>query len=105
MSLQLKVLFVCSRNRIRSVTAQRMYARHAQIAARSAGTAASAQHKISANDVLWADIIFAFESRHKRQIQDRFSELLPPRQILVLDIPDEYRLMDEELVEEISARV
>ena len=87
------------------MTAQKIYARHAQIAARSAGTASSAQHQISADDVLWADMIFAFEVRHRKQIQDRFGTILKARPVLVLDIPDEYELMDTELIEEIEARV
>jgi predicted protein tyrosine phosphatase len=103
--LLLNVLFVCSRNRIRSVTAQRMYAGHAHIMVRSAGTASSARHRISADDVLWADLIFAFEARHKQQIQQQFGALLQTRRVLVLDIPDEYQLMDEELVAEIAAQV
>ena len=87
------------------MTAQKVYARHAQIVPRSAGTASSARHRISNEDVLWADLIFAFEVRHKRQIQQRFGPLLDTRTLLVLDIPDEYRLMEAELIEEIEARV
>jgi predicted protein tyrosine phosphatase len=101
----MNVLFVCSRNKIRSVTAERIYARHPQISVRSAGTANSAQHRVNENDVRWADIIFAFEHRHKQQMRAQFGERLNQCQVVVLDIPDDYKVMDAELIDEIEAGV
>jgi predicted protein tyrosine phosphatase len=101
----MNILFVCSRNQIRSVTAERIYARDSRLAVRSAGTANSARHRVSENDIAWADTIFVFEHRHKQQMQERFGDLLNQCQLVVLGIPDEYQLMNAELVEEIQAHV
>jgi len=60
---------------------------------------------VSEQDIIWSDIIFAFEYRHKQQIVERFGGLLHQRDVVVLGIPDEYRLMDAELVEEIQSQV
>lgn len=101
----MNLLFVCSRNKIRSVTAERLYANNSGIFVRSAGTASSARHRINETDILWADTVFVFEQHHKKQLTTRFGSLLQNRQLIVLDIPDEYTFMQPELIEEIEARV
>lgn len=46
----------------------------------------------------WADIVFVMEKKHKQRIQQKFPQLVNEKEIIVLDIPDEYQFMDEELV-------
>ncbi|MBP0018124.1 MAG: hypothetical protein J7647_11325 [Cyanobacteria bacterium SBLK] len=45
------------------------------------------------------------EKKQKNQLQAKFSRLLDNKSIHVLDIPDEYRYMDEELIELLKAAV
>ncbi|WP_245877952.1 hypothetical protein [Spirosoma fluviale] len=45
------------------------------------------------------------EKRHKERINDRFRDIIKNKQIIVLDIPDDYEYMDEELIESITASV
>ena len=52
-----------------------------------------------------ADIIFVMEKKHKQRIYDTFNSELENRRIIVLDIPDEYKFMDPELIEEIRTKV
>jgi predicted protein tyrosine phosphatase len=95
---RLNVLFVCSRNQWRSPTAEQMFRRDARLAVRSAGTASSARHVVSAADIAWADAIVVMESEHKRRLRASFTRLLDHKPIHVLEIPDEYNYMDPELV-------
>ena len=39
------------------------------------------------------------EYKHKKALQEKFSKQLKHKRIIVLDIPDEYHYMDEELIE------
>ena len=66
---------------------------------RSAGTASSARRKVSEDDILWADLVFVMESHHGRRLRQRFGALMEGKRVVDLDVPDEYRFMDEELVE------
>lgn len=98
MKRRLKVLFVCAMNKQRSVTDERIYANDARLAVRSAGVRSEACRRVSEGDLRWADVVYVMEREHKQWIVQRFVALeLPP--IEVLDIPDEYELMDPQLVE------
>ena len=96
---QVNVLFVCSRNQWRSPTAERMFKGHPVIVARSAGTSASARHCISHADIDWADVILVMEDKHRQRIVAEYTRLVEHTPIHVLDIPDEYKYMDPELMD------
>lgn len=102
---RLKVLFVCSRNQWRSPTAEQVWRRHPRLLARSGGTSPNARHTVSIDDVRWADVIFAMEEKHKSRLVAEFTGPLAGKPIHVLDIPDEYKYMDPELVEMIEQSV
>lgn len=92
-------------NKWRSPTAEKVYARHELINTRSRGTSQKARRTISADDIQWADVIFAMEYKHRQQLQSRFPGEMAYKEIHVLDIPDEYRFMDRELIQCIEAAV
>lgn len=96
---RLKLLFVCSRNQWRSPTAEQIWRKHPQVQARSGGTSPNARHTISMKDILWADVIFVMERKHKSRLVGEFGSLLSEKPIHVLDVPDEYPFMDSELVD------
>lgn len=102
---KIHVLFVCSRNQWRSPTAEHLWKGHPQVVARSAGTSSNARHPVSADDVRWAHIIIAMEQKHKSRLVAEFTRLVENKPIHVLDIPDEYKYMDPELVEELNQSV
>jgi len=94
---RVRVLFVCAMNKQRSVTAERLYRDDARLEVRSRGVRADAHRRVSEEDLRWADIVFAMEGEHQLWIATRFEELsLPP--IAVLDIPDDFEVMDPKLV-------
>ena len=96
---KIKLLFVCSRNQWRSPTAEQVWRKDPRVLVRSAGTSSNARHTISAADVQWADVIMVMEEKHKSRIRAEFALLLDHKRVHVLDIPDEYKFMDAELVE------
>lgn len=68
------------------------------IDARSAGTEPSARARVSAKLLQWADVVFVMEQKHKRRIAESFPNEVQAKTIVVLDIPDEYQYMDDELI-------
>lgn len=101
----MNILFVCSRNKWRSATAETIYKNHPDHQVRSAGTAASARIKINAKLIIWADLIFVMEKKHQQMITRCFPEELYDKEVVILDIPDDYQYMDGELIEELTVKV
>ena len=99
------VLFVCSRNRWRSPTAERIYRGKAGLNVRSAGTSKAAVHPLTADDVAWADVIILMEDKHKSRMAAAFPDGIRYKDIHVLGIPDDYRFMQPELVEELTQTI
>ncbi len=93
-----KVLFVCSRNRWRSPTAERLFDGVLGVQARSAGTEAGARVRVNEKILGWADVVFCMERRHVRRLRERFVVPLEGKKIHVLDVPDDYEYMDPELI-------
>ncbi len=101
----MNLLFVCSRNQWRSPTAEEIFKNNQKHQAKSAGTEPSARIKITERLINWADIIFVMEKKHKDRINQRFATVVDEKELIVLDIPDEYQFMDEELVDLIKLSV
>ena len=96
------VLFICSRNQWRSPTAEQVYRKHPQLSVRSAGTSPSARRRVSLDDIVWASAILVMEEKHKSRLKAEFGRKLEGKTIHVLDIPDDYKYMDPELVEQLE---
>jgi predicted protein tyrosine phosphatase len=101
----MRILFVCSRNRLRSPTAEAVFAEYEGIETASAGTSPDAEEVVSADLIEWADQIFVMEAIHRKKIQQKFALLLKSKKVTVLGIPDDYEFMQKELVEILKAKV
>jgi predicted protein tyrosine phosphatase len=104
MATMKNVLFVCSRNKLRSPTAEQVFASYPKIEVASAGTNNDAETPLTSELVRWADIIFVMERAHCNKLQRRFRSDLNAR-VICLDIPDDYEFMDEELVRLLREKV
>lgn len=100
-----KVLFVCSQNRLRSPTAERVFSGRLDMEVMSAGTNNDADNPLTRELVEWADVIFVMERAHRNKVQKRFRESLKGKRIICLDIPDDYDFMDPQLVRLLEVRV
>ncbi|HRI16550.1 MAG TPA: protein tyrosine phosphatase [Verrucomicrobiota bacterium] len=103
--LPLKLLFICSRNRIRSLTAERIFGQIPGYQVRSAGTQSDARIVVTEGHVGWADIIFLMESSHLKRLCQKFPEAIRGKRVAVLRIPDQYQLMESELIDELQTKV
>ena len=101
----MKLLFVCSQNRLRSPTAEAVFLAYPGIEAISAGTNHDAITPISTDLIDWADVVLVMEKVHRNKLASKFKSALKAKRLVVLDIPDEYEYMDPELVRILKAKV
>ncbi|MGB6743883.1 MAG: phosphotyrosine protein phosphatase [Terracidiphilus sp.] len=71
----------------------------------SAGVNPDAENAVSADLIEWADLVFAMERTHRSKLQQRFGSLLREKRVIVLNIPDDYGYMDQELVRILEEKV
>lgn len=101
----MKLLLVCSRNRIRSLTAEHHLTGRPGTHVRSAGTAPTARVRLTAGHIGWADVVLVMEKRHQEQIAARFPDELGGKRLVCLHIPDDYAYGDDELLDLIESGV
>lgn len=100
----IRVLFICSRNRLRSPTAEQVFAAP-DIETDSAGLAPDADCLLSAEQLEWADLIFVMEKQHRVKLQQKFAASLRGKKFVCLDIPDRFEFMQPELIELLQRKV
>ncbi|WP_139990531.1 low molecular weight protein tyrosine phosphatase family protein [Paenibacillus paridis] len=93
-----RLLFICSRNKWRSLTAETIFQGVGGHEVRSAGTEAQARIKVTAGHIGWADLIFAMEKKHIRRLQEKFASELAGKRLICLHIPDDFEYMNEDLI-------
>ena len=103
--MKTKLLFLCSRNRWRSPTAEELFRAHPRYAARSAGTENGARIKLTAGHIGWADAVFCMEPKHAARVTERFAAELGDKPLVVLRIPDDYAFMDPDLIAHLRAEL
>ena len=100
-----KVLFLCSKNKLRSPTAEAIFSNLDDWEVYSAGVSNDAEVHVSLEDVEWADYIFVMENAHKKKSGTKFGQAIKDQKVISLDIPDDYEFMDEKLIEILQSKV
>jgi predicted protein tyrosine phosphatase len=100
-----RVLFLCSRHRLRSPTAAAVFAAWPGLEVDSAGLADDAETPLDPGQLDWADLVVVMEARHARRLRQRFGSRLAGKRVVNIDIPDRYAFMQPELVALLERRV
>ncbi|NOU03545.1 MAG: phosphotyrosine protein phosphatase [Novosphingobium sp.] len=100
-----RVLFICNQNRLRSPTAEQVFADYPGLEVASAGTNNDAENPLTGELVEWADMVVVMERQHKARLQRKFRTSLRGQYIICSDIPNDYRFMDPELVYLLTTRM
>lgn len=100
-----KLLFICSKNKLRSPTAEAVFSEYEEFETDSAGLDRSAEVPLSTEAIAWADMIFVMEKSHKNKLSKNFQPFLKDKKIICLDIPDEYEYMQPALIELLKQKV
>ena len=101
----IKLLFVCSQNRFRSLTAERMYDGFPGYQVRSVGTQPDARIVVTAGHLGWADIVSCMEKSHLNRLRRKFPDALIGKRVICLHIPDDFEFMEPSLVEELRGKL
>jgi predicted protein tyrosine phosphatase len=99
-----RILFVCSQNKLRSPTAEAVFADHPEVDVDSAGLNHDAVVPLSPEQIQWADLIVVMEKSHRTKLKRKFRKYLGGKNVVVLEIPDNYDYMDPTLIELIEHR-
>ena len=100
-----KLLFVCSQNKLRSLTAEKLFEGFPAYQVRSVGTQPDARIVITAGHIGWADLIFVMEKSHLNRIRRKYPDALQGKRVIALHIPDDYEYMQPELLEELRGKL
>lgn len=101
----MKLLFLCSQNKRRSLTAEKIFGGYNGHEASSAGTESNSRIKVTPGLLGWADIIFCMEKKHVRRIKEKYSDVISGKKVICLNISDDFEFMDEELQEMLKSYV
>lgn len=101
----IRALFICSRNRLRSPTAERVFAQWPGVETDSAGLAPDAEVRVSAEQLDWATLIFVMEKSQRSKLTRQYRQVLAGKRVICLDIPDDYAYMQPELVSLLQRKV
>ncbi len=99
------VLFICGKNRLRSPTAENVFADWEGLETASAGINRDADSPVTAELLDWADTVLVMESSHRAKLTARFGASLRGKRVASLGIPDDYGYMQPALVELLLAKV
>jgi len=99
------LLFICSRNKWRSRTAEELYRDFPGYLPKSAGTEPGARQRVTEGLIGWADLIFVMEAKHRDYLRDKFPEALGEKKIICLRIPDDFTYNDPDLIDLLKANM
>jgi len=93
-----RVLFLCSRNRARSPTAEQIFSGRPGLEVASAGLSPGAEAVCSADLIEWAEIIFVIERSQRAKLTRQFGAVLGERKVIRLDTPYKFNFMSPALI-------
>lgn len=99
------ILFICTQNRLRSPTAEHVFADRPGVETQSAGLGNDADTPVAPELLAWADLIFVMEKAHRNRLSQKFRAHLGGKRVICLDIPDDYDYMDPTLVQLLKRKV
>jgi predicted protein tyrosine phosphatase len=101
----LNVLFICGKNRLRSPTAEHIFAEWPGVETASAGINHDADNPVTPELLGWADTVFVMESAHRSKLSAKFKQHLSHTRVICLGIPDDFAYMDDGLIALLKAKV
>jgi predicted protein tyrosine phosphatase len=102
---KLRVLFVCTQNKVRSLTAEHLYRIRPDLEVKSAGTANFAKNQLTRELMEWAEIIFVFDETQVQVITERFGPTALGKPVVLLGLPDVFTYKSDALVVKLVAKL
>ena len=99
-----RLLFICSQNKLRSPTAEAIFADTPGVEVDSAGLNHDAVVPLSPEQIEWADVLLVMEAKQRERLKQRYATHLKGKEVVVLGIPDNYDFMDPALIDLLRVR-
>ena len=103
--VQPNILVVCGRNKRRSRTAEYIFKNDSRFNIKSAGLSPQSEIHINEKHIEWADLVFVMDNEQRKRIVGQYRDALNLPPIEVVDIPDEYEYLDNELIDILTDRI
>ena len=100
-----RVLFVCRKNQVRSLTAEQVYRDRADLEVRSAGIAEYASVPLTQELFEWADQVFVFTKRQLKVIENRFGNSSRGKKLVCLNLPDRFEYKSPKLIIKLTGKL
>ena len=100
-----KILFLCSKNKLRSPTAEAVFCDVDGWDVYSAGVSNDAEIPVALEDIEWDDYIFVMENSHKKKLSKKFGCGINGQPVISLGIPDDYEYMEPTLIDILKSKV
>jgi predicted protein tyrosine phosphatase len=93
-----RVLFVCTQNKVRSLTAEHLYRGRPDLEVKSAGTATFAKNQLTEEVMQWAEVVFVFDDSQVEVIAKRFGPDALGKMVICLGVADVYTYKSDPLI-------
>lgn len=105
LEIKRRVLFVCTQNKVRSLTAEHLYRVRPDLEVKSCGTATFAKNQLSKDLLNWAEAVFTFDESQMEVIAKNFSVEAQGRPVICLGLPDIFTYKSDALVVKLTAKI
>lgn len=102
---KLRVLFVCTQNKVRSLTAEHLYRVRPDLEVRSCGTANFAKTQFTKELLDWAEVIFVADDSQVEFMKQKFGPAATAKPVVNLGLPDIFTYKSEALVVKLIAKL
>ncbi|MBZ9716107.1 phosphotyrosine protein phosphatase [Deinococcus multiflagellatus] len=99
------MVFLCTQNKLRSLTAEVLFRETGEWEVVSAGTHPAALTPLTRDLLEWADVAVCMQKQHRDVVRTQFRGALPDERVVTLGIPDNYEFMAPELVTLLQQKV
>lgn len=100
-----RVLFVCTQNRVRSLTAEQVYRGRPDLEVRSAGIAEYAGVPLTQELFDWADEVFVFSRRQRKVVEKRYRHVARGKRVVCLHLPDRFEYKSPKLILKLTSKL
>ena len=102
---KLRVLFVCTQNKVRSLTAEHLYHVRPDLEVKSCGTANFAKNRFTRELLEWAEVVFVFDDSQLDFIAQTFGKDALGKPVVCLGLPDVFTYKSDPLVVKLVAKL
>lgn len=100
-----RVLFICTQNKVRSLTAEHLYRVRPDLEVKSCGTATFAKNQLSKELLDWAEAVFTFDDSQMEVIERHFHQAAQGKPVICLGLPDIFTYKSDALVVKLTAKL